>query len=56
MASPGQQATKRGRRGRKCFQSIEAEKTPFTRRHSPRPVSEEGNRDTDLDASVDSDP
>lgn len=22
----------------------------------PRPVSEEGNRDTDLDASVDSDP
>lgn len=30
-------ATKRGRRGRKCFQSIEAEKTPLTRRHSPRP-------------------
>lgn len=32
------QASKRGRRGRKCFQSIEAEKTPLTRRHSPRPV------------------
>ncbi|KAG6467791.1 hypothetical protein ZIOFF_074302 (mitochondrion) [Zingiber officinale] len=31
--------TKRGRRGRKCFQSIEAEKTAFTRRHSPRPLS-----------------